>query len=67
MDTTIYMPLTNEGTDVWRPVKARELGAGRFRIIDLEPDDEEWLFESGETVVVDGNRRIIAADKSNGN
>ena len=60
MDTTIYMPLLNEGTSVWRPVSALLLGEGRFRVTGAPPDDEEWAFSPGVTVLVDGDRRIIA-------
>jgi hypothetical protein len=60
MDAMIYMPLLNEGTAVWRPVSALLLGEGRFRVTGEPSDDEEWAFAPGVTVIVDGNRRIIA-------
>lgn len=61
MVTTIYMPLLNEGTDVWRPVNAEDLGGGPYRIAEEASDDEEWAFASGATVILDRERRIVAA------
>ena len=63
METTVYMPLLNEGTDVWRPVKARAFGSGLYRITERQAD-EEWAFASGAIVVVDNSRRIIAVANS---
>ena len=62
VDWTIFMPLLNEGTDVWRPVKALKLGETRYRVTDEASEDEEWLFVSGTIVVVDADRRVIAAE-----
>jgi len=49
---TIFVPLLNEGTEVWRPVQARPLGENFFRIIGVEADvsDETWQFASGTIV-----------------
>lgn len=60
MDTTIYMPLLEEGTNVWRPVIAEGLGNGRYRVVDRPPTDEEWAFATGAVVVVDADRRITS-------
>jgi hypothetical protein len=60
MDATIYMPLLNEGTAVWRPVVALCFGEGRFRVAGEPSDDEKWAFPPGVTVIVDGDNRIIA-------
>jgi xylulokinase len=38
---TIYMPLLDEGTSVWRPVQAALLPDGRYRIIEPMPEDEQ--------------------------
>lgn len=48
----IYMPLLDEGTPVWRPVMAARLDQERFVIIsnNINPEDEEWQFSSGDTV-----------------
>ena len=48
---TIFVPLLDEGTDVWRPVKAESLGENRFRLLDKEPDGEKWAFPSGSVVI----------------
>ena len=47
---TIYMPLLNEGTDVWRPVNATPLAGDRYRVEGNVPQDEEWAFASGTIV-----------------
>jgi hypothetical protein len=48
----IYVALLHEGTDVWRPVEALEIGDGLFRIVskNLKPDIEAWQFITGEIV-----------------
>lgn len=60
METTIYMPLLDEGTDVWRPVTAEDLGSGRYRVTTRTPGDEVWSYPSGAIVIVDDAQRIIA-------
>jgi hypothetical protein len=47
---TVFMPLKDEGVDVWRPVDAQHLGDGRYRILGPVPDDETWAFEPGAIV-----------------
>lgn len=47
---TIYIPLLNEGTEVWRPVAAEQLNGVVFRVIGPMPDDEEWKFPPGSVV-----------------
>jgi hypothetical protein len=46
----IFMPLLDEGADVWRPVEAEPLGNGRYRVLGMAPEDEAWAFVSGSTV-----------------
>jgi hypothetical protein len=46
----IHVELLNEGTACWRPVDARDLGRGRFQIVEAAPEGEEWAFLSGEIV-----------------
>ena len=52
-ETTIYVKLLDEGTDVWRPARAAELGNGRFRLT-MDPDygrrNERWEFPPDSTV-----------------
>lgn len=46
----IYLPLLNEGTEVWRPVEAEPVGENLYRIVQPQPDDEEWPVVSGDIV-----------------
>ena len=48
----IYVPLVDEGVDVWRPVIAEVVGDQTFRIVgeNISPDDEHWAFATGEVV-----------------
>ena len=49
---TIFVALLDEGVDVWRPVRARPLDHGLFRIVGVEADtsDETWQFPAGAIV-----------------
>jgi hypothetical protein len=53
---TIYMPLLNEGTDVWRPVAATSLSEGSFRVEGQMPDNEEWAHLPGSVVSCSSRR-----------
>jgi hypothetical protein len=63
---TIYMPLLNEGTAVWRPVTAERINGEAYRVRGPMPDDEEWAFAPGSVVTVaprlfaDGRSGIVA-------
>src|SRR5688572_1965762 len=48
----IYVPLTGEAVDVWRPVLAEIVGDRTFRIVGQNPSPatESWAFATGETV-----------------
>jgi hypothetical protein len=49
----IYVRLLGEGTEVFRPVQALELGNGLFRLeatSDYDPEDEIWEFVPGSDV-----------------
>ncbi len=67
---TIFVALLDEGTDVWRPVQARPLGADFYRIIGVEADvsDETWQFSPGAIVrcepkrLNDGQVSIVAVE-----
>ena len=50
MQTIAYMPLIDEGTDVWRPVTVRNLGAEKYEVIGPMPDGEVWAFTPGTLV-----------------
>jgi hypothetical protein len=48
--TTVYVKLLDEGTDVWRPVPAEDLGQRRYRLLPTDtydPEDEAWEFPPG--------------------
>jgi hypothetical protein len=50
METVIYMPLVEEGTDCWRPVRAVRIAEDIFEIIDQIPSDESWKFAPASRV-----------------
>jgi hypothetical protein len=46
-EVVVYVRLQDEGTDVWRPVRATALPDGTFRLLEPEgydPDAETWEF-----------------------
>ena len=47
---TIYMPLLDEGVDVWRPVEATHLSTGAYLVEGEVPVGEEWAFDPGTVV-----------------
>ena len=47
----IYVRLLDEGTSVYRPVLAQNLGKGLFQIISKNSDDEVWEFETGSIFI----------------
>jgi hypothetical protein len=46
------MPLLDEGVDVWRPVHARKVEGGLYKIDEWEvtPEHEQWPFKPGATI-----------------
>jgi hypothetical protein len=68
---TVWMPLLDEGVDVWRPVEAEALPSGWYRIksINEQPEDEKWAFEAGDVVacqhrqLADGNRLVVVGQR----
>jgi hypothetical protein len=49
----IYIPLLNEGTNVFRPTRGLPLGAMRFQVLptpDYSPELETWEFSPGSIV-----------------
>lgn len=56
----IFVRLLDENVDVWRPVKAEQIAADRFRIVDQPYDrgTERWEFEPGDEVLCE----LIASD-----
>ena len=49
---TIFVALMDEGVDVWRPVQARPVDGGLYRIVGVDADasDETWQFPAGAIV-----------------
>ena len=73
MKYIIYMRLLDEGTDVFRPVPALELGNSIYKIEGYDiynPEDEVWEFPPGSYVVVEEQLRegtsVLIAVKSGG-
>jgi hypothetical protein len=69
--TEIFVRLLDEKVDVWRPVKAEQLDADRFRIVEqpYDRDTERWEFEPGDEVVCelvdsDGDHFLAATRRS---
>ncbi len=61
---TVYVQLLEEGTLVWRPTKAENLGEGRYRLLptdNYDPEDETWQFLPGSVVVCE-MRRLSGGD-----
>jgi hypothetical protein len=55
----IYIPLLDEGVNVWRPTQAERLSDGSYHVLptpDYDPDDEKWEFPPGSRVVCERNR-----------
>jgi hypothetical protein len=49
----VHVRLLGEGTDVWRPVRARRISSGVFELApDPVPADENWEFPPGDRVTV---------------
>ncbi|MFB3887757.1 MAG: hypothetical protein ACE144_21265 [Thermodesulfobacteriota bacterium] len=49
----IYVYLLGENVDVWRPVKAKKIEQGMYRILEqaYDRDVEKWEFEPGQMVI----------------
>jgi hypothetical protein len=48
---TIYVKILNEGTTVWRPVKAEKILNNVFKIIDFPEHGEKWEFSPNTKVI----------------
>ncbi len=63
---TIYMPLLDEGTDVWRPVDATALKRDVYKVGGQMDKDEIWAFMPGtivrceSKVLNNGEAKLIA-------
>lgn len=47
---TVYVYLLEEGTDVWRPVKAMRITDGMYRLLGPIPEGEIWEFQPDDIV-----------------
>jgi hypothetical protein len=54
MSVTIYMPLLDEGTEVWRPVQAEAQSSNAYLILGPMPEGEAWAFPPGSVVFAKG-------------
>lgn len=55
----IFVPLLDEGVNVWRPTQAERLPDGTYRVLatpDYDPDDETWEYPPGSRVVCEMKR-----------
>ncbi len=65
IEATVYVRLLEEGTDVWRPVRATALPDGTFELqrpVDYDPELESWEFPP-EARVICAERRFADGDK----
>jgi hypothetical protein len=68
----VYVALMNEGTAVWRPVPAEQVGPGVFRLGAQVPEGESWEFGPGEVVRCEwrlfsgGETRLVAVERAEG-
>jgi hypothetical protein len=65
----IYVPLADEGVEVWAPVVADVVGEATFKLPDTSPSDESWQFEPGSTVAcelrtLDAGPALVAVRKA---
>jgi hypothetical protein len=56
--TLIYVPLLDEGVQVWRPVTAELVDGSLYRILgeNTSPDHERWAFVTGDIVHCEPHR-----------
>lgn len=65
---TIFVYLSDEGTDVWRPTLGRKIGHMVFEVLapsNYDPENEKWEFVPGTIVecterILDGTRVLVA-------
>jgi hypothetical protein len=64
----VYVALTGEGVDVWRPVRAERVSHNTYLLVGKRPEGENWEFDSGDVVVchpktLDGEMSLVATSK----
>lgn len=72
MNKYVFVGLKNEGTEVFRPVKALLISNNVYQIIQPMPKDEEWDFQTGEKVIckeklLDGELHMVAMERAEEN
>jgi hypothetical protein len=73
-EVQIYVALLDEGTDVWRPVRATSAGHDAYVIISENdnPQLEHWQFRTGDVVRCElktfsgGPTGLVAVEKVSG-
>jgi hypothetical protein len=66
----VYVALLGEGTEVWRPVAAEQVGPDLFRLLGPAPEGESWEFGPGavvrcrERAFAGGARGLVAAEQA---
>jgi len=66
---TIYIPILNEGIDVWRPVEALMLTELGYMVTETPPPYEEWVFLPGQILrcekrQLSGQELLVAVAKA---
>ncbi|WP_147431326.1 hypothetical protein [Azonexus fungiphilus] len=56
MPETVFVPLKNEGTIVWRPVAASACGVNVYRLGGISTEGEEWQFPPDALVRCESRR-----------
>lgn len=65
----VYVELLDEGSQVWRPTHAQEIGRELYKLLpttNYDPEDEAWAFLPGENVRLkevnspDGTKMMVA-------
>lgn len=67
--TTIYMPLLDEGTEVWRPVEAMKITDLGYMVTENPQFEGEWAFQPGhilrcEERQLSGETQLVAVAKA---
>ena len=47
---TVYIAISDEGVNAWRPVQAKHVGDSLYRLTGNLPDDEALAFAVGDVV-----------------
>ena len=72
-EVVVYVRLLDEGTDVWRPVRATPLADGTFRLLEpdgYDPNAETWEFPRSTKVrcvtrkFTDGDEGLVAVARA---